>query len=71
VAPLPGAAPPELVFPEWPDHVPEGADPWEVWPRSPLQPTDAEARPDYDACVFVLQQHLDRTRPPDEVVVAA
>jgi superfamily II DNA or RNA helicase len=21
-----------------------------VWPRSPLQPTDAEARPDYDAC---------------------
>jgi hypothetical protein len=68
--PLPGAVVPELVFPEWPgEHDPE-LDPWDVW-HPPLQPRGAVARPDYDACLFVLSQELERNRPPDEIEVAA
>jgi hypothetical protein len=64
---------PELVLPEWPDEVPDDVDPWMVWPRTPLEPEGAVARPDYDACLFVLHQELERFRPPepDEIVVAA
>jgi hypothetical protein len=64
---------PELVLPEWPEAVPDDVDPWMVWPRTPLEPEGAVARPDYDACLFVLHQELERHRPPepDEIVVAA
>lgn len=72
VQPLPGAVVPEAVFPEWPDEI-DDVDPWQAWPPSPLTPTGAVARPDYDECLAVLWAELERHRQPapEDIVIAA